>query len=174
MHNIFFLVFFCFHLQRFRFVLSDAYPFPGRLVVHRHRDIRLGMARILAPPERCHGLILGPEFQSPIPANQHSRPSKRKEKDSQLSVQRMSAQNGRLVPGPCECGYRDGDGNVDSDLAGFDVAFKVAGCSAVVGEDGGTVSVYAVVTISDEYPEEGRDLHLLRLIRSMASCSVST
>jgi hypothetical protein len=70
----------------------------------------------------------------------------------------MSTQHGPLVSGPRECGNGDGNGNVDANLAGFDVAFKVAGCGAVVGEDGGTVSVYAVVRISGGYEdgEEGR------------------
>jgi hypothetical protein len=87
----------------------------------------------------------------------------------------MSTQHGPLVSRPRERGNGDGNGNIDSDLTGFDVAFKVAGCGAVVGEDGGTISVYAVATISGgNEGDEWRDLHLLRLMRSIASCSVST
>jgi hypothetical protein len=147
-----YLSFTTFSLSSFRCI-----PFPSCLVVDRHRDIRLGMARIFAPPERGDSLVLSPEFQSPMITRQ--RPlNQRKRKDSQLAIQRMSTQHGPLVSGPRECGNGDGNGNVDANLAGFDVAFKVAGCGAVVGEDGGTVSVYAVVRISGGYEdgEEGR------------------
>jgi hypothetical protein len=112
------------------------------------------MARILAPPERGDRLILSPEFQTAIIARQRLRLTKRKERNSQLSIQRMSTQHGPLVSRPSERGNGDGNGNIDSDLAGFNVAFKVACCSAVVGEDGGTVTICRGVMVSGGSEEE--------------------
>lgn len=53
----------------------------------------------------------------------------------------MPTEDGRLVPAPRKRGHGHGDRDVDSDLAGFDVSFKVSCGGAVVGEDGCAVAV---------------------------------
>lgn len=98
------------------------------------------MAGILAPPERRHRLILGPEFQAPAHfISIHL--TQRKGGDSQLAIQRMSAQYRPFIARPRKRRHGDGNRDVDSDLSGLDVTFKVSCGGAVVGENGGAVAV---------------------------------
>lgn len=100
------------------------------------------MTRILAPPERRHRLILRPKLQTPSHTISPLSMPDRMKGNSQFAVHRVPAEDGRLVARPCKRRDGHGNGNVDSDLAGFDVAFKVSRGGAVVGKDGGAVPVW--------------------------------
>lgn len=60
---------------------------------------------------------------------------------SPRTVQRRSTEHAALVTRPREEGERDGDGCVDADLAGLDIALKLAGRRSRLGEDGRSVTV---------------------------------
>jgi hypothetical protein len=61
--------------------------------------------------------------------------------DLQLAIERRRSEDGSFVTAPREHGQRNGDGNVDPDLASFDGFFKLARGRARLCEDGRAVPV---------------------------------
>jgi len=96
-------------------------PFLAHRLTHgRHNTLGLCRNSILAPPQTRDCLCLSEEGKT------------------RLSVESActASSYGLLVAGEGEHGERDGDGYVDADLAGFDVALEAGGCGARVCEDG--------------------------------------
>ena len=67
--------------------------------------------------------------------------------DARLAVESASTatSNTLLVTSEGEHGQRYGDGHIDANLAGLDVAAERLGCRARLGEDGNTVTVFVLV-----------------------------
>lgn len=80
----------------------------------RHNTLSLGSNSILTPPQTRHRLCLS------------------KERKTRFAVEGTGTASSYrlLVAGEGEHGKRYGDGNVDADLTGFDVALEAGGCGA--------------------------------------------
>lgn len=89
----------------------------------------LGANRILGLPQACDRLLLREELQP------------------RLAVERVRPTTGDtlFVTREREHGQRDGDGDVDADLAGFDVLLEARGRGARAREDGRAVAVLVLV-----------------------------
>lgn len=109
------------------------------LLVRGHDNIRLLANSILRLPEAGHSLLLGVEL--------HAR----------FAVESVGSAtcHGLLVAGEREHGKGDGDGNVDSNLAGLDLLLEASRGCAGSGEDGGAVSVFVCVDEGDGVVEGG-------------------
>jgi hypothetical protein len=90
------------------------------LLTHsRHNTLGLGSNSIFTPPQTRHRLCLSKEGKTGFAV----------ESACTASSYRL------LVAGKGEHGERNGDGDVDADLTGFDVALEAGGCGARVCED---------------------------------------
>lgn len=125
-------------------------PDKTRASVHGgHGRRRLGVKRILCPPERRGRLPNEEGFERVSRRVVYQRWRRAGESHLELSpevksprtVQRSSTEHAALVTRPREEGERDGDGCVDADLAGLDIALKLAGRRSRLGEDGRSVTV---------------------------------
>lgn len=67
--------------------------------------------------------------------------------EARLAVESVgtAASNALLVSGKGEHRERHGDGDVDTNLAGFNVLLETGGSGAGAGEDGGAVAVFILV-----------------------------
>lgn len=86
----------------------------------------LGFFAFLLPP-RSDGFVLGEEL------------------DGSLSVEVGSAEEAVLVASEGKHRQGHGDGQVDADLASLDFVLELPGGVAILGKDGGSVSVVVVV-----------------------------
>ena len=94
-------------------------------MVSRHHHGSLGAGSILAFPQTGNSLLLGIELQAG------------------LAVEGVGTTTGNtlLITSEGEHGKRDGNGNVDAELTGFNLLLELGGSGAGAGEDGGTVAV---------------------------------
>ena len=103
--------------MRVSIFIHHMYPsnIPFNLLTHsRHNTLSLGSNSILAPPQTRYCLCLSEERKTGFAV----------EGTGTTSSYRL------LVAGEREHGKRYGDGDVDADLAGFDVALEAGGCGA--------------------------------------------
>jgi hypothetical protein len=109
------------------------------LLVRGHNYVRLCANSILRLPEASHSLLLGVEL--------HTR----------LAVESVGSatSDGLLVASEREHGKRDGDGNVDSNLAGLDLLLEASRRCAGACEDRGAVAVFICVDEGDGVVESG-------------------
>lgn len=109
------------------------------LLVRGHDDIGLGADSIVRLPEASHSLLLGVELHTG------------------LAVEGVGSatSNGLLVASEGEHGKGDGDGNVDSNLAGLDLLLEASRGCAGACEDGGAVAVFVGVDEGDGVVEGG-------------------
>ena len=72
-----------------------------------------------------------------------------------LAIKRIRAATGHtlLIAGEAEHGQRDGDGDVDADLAGLELLLEAGGRRAGGGEDGDAVAVFVGVDQVDGFVE---------------------
>lgn len=118
-----------FHGPASNYLYTNYHHRPTPLRVRRHNRIRLRANRILTPPQARHSLRLRVEI------------------DPRLSVERARTptRNTLLVSGEAEHGQGDGNGYIDTDLAGLDLVHEFAGGGAGAREDGGAVAVFVGV-----------------------------
>jgi hypothetical protein len=105
------------------------------LRMRRHSHILLRSDRILRAPKARHSLPLRVEAQSIFP----------------VEIARSGTRHALLVPREAEHRQRDGDGDVDPQLAGFDLLLEAGGGGAGFGEDGGAVAVFVCVDQVDGF-----------------------
>lgn len=103
--------------------------------MRRHSHILLRRDRILHAPKARHSLPLRIEPQ-PILT---------------IEVTSSSSRNGLLVAREPEYGQRDGNGNVDTQLASFDLLLEPRGSGAGFREDGSAVAVLVGVDELDGF-----------------------
>ena len=108
---------------------------PTYLRMRRHSDILLRRNRILRAPKARNSLPLRVEAQSIFP----------------VEIARPCPRHTLLVAREAEHGQRDGDGDVDPQLAGFDLLLEAGGGGAGFGEDGGAVAVFVGVDQVDGF-----------------------
>ncbi|KAJ6446052.1 CMGC/SRPK protein kinase [Purpureocillium lavendulum] len=120
-------------------LLEDPWLDPAGL---RHVEWRL---HILLQRRHVDGRLLGDGIGA-LPQGS-DRLELRVEVDAGLAVEGIGAAAGDtlLVAGEGEHGQRDGDGHVDADLAGLDVAAERLGRGAGAREDGNAVAVLVLV-----------------------------
>ena len=109
------------------------------LLVRGHNNIRLSADSIIRLPEASHSLLLGVELHTG------------------LAVESVGSAtgDGLLVASEREHGEGDGDGNVDSNLAGLDLLLEAGRGCARACEDGGAVAVFVGVDEGDGVVEGG-------------------
>jgi hypothetical protein len=95
------------------------------LAMCRHSNILLGRHRILRPPVARNCFLLSVELKSRFP----------------VKGVRSSASNALLVTGEAEHRQWDGDGNVDSNLACFDILLESSSCASGLREACGSISI---------------------------------
>lgn len=106
---------------------------PKVLRVSRHYDTCLAANRILALPEAGHGLLLGIELQA------------------RLAVEsvRSTTSNTLLVTSKGEHGQRDGNRDVDTNLAGLDVLLETRRGRARPRKDSGAIAIFVGINQVD-------------------------
>lgn len=97
--------------------------------MRRHIHSSLSSNSILAPPQTRHSLGLRVKVQTGL----------------SVESARAATSNTLLVSGERKHGERHGDGYVNTNLAGLDVALEAGGGCARVGEDGYTVAVFVAI-----------------------------
>jgi hypothetical protein len=120
------------HWQNFSLPFKHKHTY---LRMRRHSDILLRRNRILRAPKARNSLPLRVEAQTIFP----------------VEIARPRTRHALLVPREAEHGQRDGDGDVDPQLAGFDLLLEAGGGGAGFGEDGGAVAVFVCVDQVDGF-----------------------
>lgn len=105
----------------------------------RHLHTRLGRQNILALPKTRHRLRLRIKPNTRFP----------------IKRIRPSARHTLLIAREAEHGQWNRDGDIDADLAGFDVLLEARGGAAGAGEDGDTVAVFVCVDEGDGFVDGG-------------------
>lgn len=108
-------------------------------VLSWHVHAGLGGYRVLTSPQAGDGFGLGVEI------------------NARLAVEGVGAAAGDAFLVTCEAEHwqRDGDGDVDADLAGLDVFLKTGGCAPATGEDCNAISVLVCVDEFDSVVDCG-------------------
>jgi hypothetical protein len=104
-----------------RFSILSFIVYDSPLLTHsRHNALSFSSNSILTPPQTRHSLCLCEKRKTGFTVESAS----------------TTSSDGLLVSSKGKHGEWDGDGDVDSDLTGFDVALECGGCRARVCEDG--------------------------------------